>query len=108
MIIIFFILITLLQIYLYRRVDNKKLNKNKSFVTFVILCVYFLFPFIMNFIIEQKEVVSNSNYIETKCLLPIVSLFLGLWIFGLIITIITATFYFIYKKIEQKKKSINN
>lgn len=105
MIIIFFLLITVLQIYLYKCVDNKKLNKSKSFVTLVILLIYFLFPFIMNLIIEKKEAMPNSNYIETKkCLLPLVSLFLGLWIVGLILTIITSIFYTLYKKKQQKRR----
>ena len=101
MFIAFFCVVLALQIYLYVCVDNKKITKSKTFITLMILGVYFLLPFIINFAIKQNKVVSDPNYIETNCLLPVVSLFVGLWLFGFVLTVITAFIYSVYKKISK-------
>ncbi|MEW5675799.1 hypothetical protein ABGT15_05760 [Flavobacterium enshiense] len=105
LILLLFVSIPILQFILYIRIDSNKIKKSKSFITIIILFIYFLFPFLINFLQNQREVISDSKYIETKCLLPVVSLFLGLWIMGLIITLITSIFYIIYRGISNKIKT---
>ncbi|POS00562.1 hypothetical protein Q361_1593 [Flavobacterium croceum DSM 17960] len=86
------ILMPFIQLILYIKIDSNKLKVKKSIILILALLIYFLIPFIINFLQPIKN---------PKCLLPIVSLFLGIWIVGLILTLSVEILYFIYRKLKK-------
>lgn len=83
-------ILPVLQILLYLHTDTKKVRYGKLYVFLAILVTYFCIPFVVDYFSPNKN----------GCLLPVISMFCGIWIIGICFTCITHLLYMAFKKIK--------